>query len=137
MQYYIQTTVERNFEQAAALAKQAIEHTGFGVVSEIDLHEKLRASMNVEYPKYKILGACNPAYSYKAIQADDNIGLLLPCNILVKEKGDNLTEISAVDPVVAMNMVENSVVEEVATEVKKIMQQVLHYIKEHTKIEES
>lgn len=134
MKFYMQTAIKSSFDEAEALAKEAISKSGFGLVSEIDLHEKLKASLNVDYPKYKILGACNPAYSYKTVQAEDNIGLLLPCNVLVKEKGDALTEISVVDPEVSMNMVESEVVQEVASEVKEIMEGILDYINEKAEV---
>ena len=125
MKYAIQTTIEKPFEGTLALVREAIARSGFGTVSEINLEEKLQGDLGVSYPRYKILGACNPKFSYKAVQEDDNVGLLLPCNVLVKEKNGSTTEVSAVDPSALMSITENAKIEAIAAEIKQIMQQII------------
>jgi len=95
------------------------------VISEVDLHEKIKYKLGVDFKRYRILGACNPAYSYRALQAEDKVGVMLPCNVLVIEQGENEIEIAAVNPTDAMMAVNNDVVAEVAVQVGKHLQKAL------------
>ena len=106
-----------NFEDALAKLPEALKAQGFGVLTEIDVQATLKKKLDVDFRKYRILGACNPAYSYRALQAEDKIGVMLPCNVVVIEQGENNIEIAAVNPAEAMMSVHNGVVSEVASEV--------------------
>jgi uncharacterized protein (DUF302 family) len=117
MAYYFSKTLETSFDDAVEKVTATLFAEGFGVISEVDLHEKLRLKLGVDFKKYRILGACNPAYSYKALQAEDKIGVMLPCNVLVIEQGDNKIEIAAVNPADAMMSVQNETVSQIAAEV--------------------
>ena len=117
MAYYFSKTLETSFDDAVEKVTASLFAEGFGVISEVDLHEKLRLKLGVDFKKYRILGACNPAYSYKALQAEDKIGVMLPCNVLVIEQGDNKIEIAAVNPADAMMSVQNETVSQIAAEV--------------------
>ena len=115
MAYYFSKMLHTSFSDAAEKVTAALMAEGFGVISEIDLHEKIKLKLGVDFKKYRILGACNPAFSYQALQAEDKIGVMLPCNVLVIEQGENEIEIAAVNPADSMMSVHNSVVAEVAS----------------------
>jgi len=117
MAYYSSKTLQTSFGDAVEKVTAALLAEGFGVISEIDLHEKIKDKLGIDFKKYRILGACNPAYSYRALQAEDKIGVMLPCNVLVIEQGVNEIEIAAVNPTEAMMAVRNDVVAEVAAKV--------------------
>ena len=117
MAYYFSRTLETSFDDAVEKVTEALFAEGFGVISEVDLHEKIKYKLGVDFKKYRILGACNPAYSYKALQAEDKIGVMLPCNVLVIEQGENKIEIAAVNPSDAMMSVHNETVSQIAAEV--------------------
>lgn len=125
MAYYFSKTLRTSFEDAVEKVTAALFEEGFGVISEIDLHEKIRYKLGVDFKKYRILGACNPAYSYRALQAEDKIGVMLPCNVLVIEQGENNMEIAAVNPADAMIAVQNETVSQVAAEVGEKLRKAL------------
>jgi len=125
MAYYYSKTLQTSFSDAVEKVTAALFAEGFGVISEVDLHEKIKYKLGVDFKKYRILGACNPAYSYRALQAEDKIGIMLPCNVLVIEQGDNEIEIAAVNPSDAMMAVKNDVVAEVAAQVGDHLQKAL------------
>ena len=125
MAYYFSKSLQTSFEDAAEKVTAALLAEGFGVISEIDLHEKIRHKLGVDFKRYRILGACNPAYSYRALQAEDKIGVMLPCNVLVIEQGEGNIEIAAVNPSEAMGAVHNETVRQVATEVGEKLRKVL------------
>ncbi len=118
MKYYIEKTLNTNFETAILKTKEALEKEGFGVLSEIDIHEKLYSKLNVNFRKYKILGACNPPYAYQALLKEDKIGTMLPCNVIVQELAENEIEVAAVDPIASMQAVENAELESIAQEIR-------------------
>ena len=95
------------------------------MISEVDLHEKIKYKLGVDFKRYRILGACNPAFSYRALQAEDKIGVMLPCNVLVIEQGEGETEIAAVNPSEAMSVVRNEAVNQVAAEVGEKLRKAL------------
>jgi len=117
MAYYFSKTLQTSFNDAVEKVTAALLEEGFGVISEIDLHEKIKNKLGVDFKRYRILGACNPAYAYKALQAEDKAGIVLPCNVLVIEQGENEIEIAAVNPTVAMMAIGNNNLTEMATEV--------------------
>ena len=108
MNYYIQTTLKDvAFHEAIEQTTQALKEEGFGVLTEIDLKATLKKKLDVDFYNYKILGACNPSFAYQALQAEDKIGTMLPCNVIVQEKEPGMVEVSAVDPMASMAAVEN------------------------------
>ena len=125
MAYYFSKTLSTSFDDAVEKLTAALFAEGFGVISEVDLHEKIKYKLGVDFKRYRILGACNPAYSYRALQAEDKVGVILPCNVLVIEQGDNEIEIAAVNPADAMMAVHNDVVAEVAVQVGEHLQKAL------------
>jgi len=117
MQYYFSKTLNLNFDEAIIKATEALKTQGFGVITTINMHEKLKEKLDVEFKKYTVLGACNPAFAYKALQAEDKIGTMLPCNVLVIEQGINQTEIAAVNPIASMQAIQNPALGDVAQQV--------------------
>lgn len=102
MEYYFSKTINASFDEAIQQTTEALKTEGFGVISEIRMHDKLKEKLNVDFKRYTILGACNPPFAYKALQAEDKIGTMLPCNVLVIEQGPNNIEIAAVNPIASM-----------------------------------
>ena len=133
MSYYISKKIDATFEQALDEVKESLGIEGFGVLSGINIHEKLKEKLNVDFRRYTILGACNPAYAYKALQKEDKIGTMLPCNIVVQELGKNEIEVSAVDPVASMMAIENPKLAKIAGEIKVKLERVIASL--HTGVE--
>jgi uncharacterized protein (DUF302 family) len=125
MKYYISKKLNADFEQAVQLVTESLKTEGFGVLTEINIHDKFKEKLDVDFRKYRILGACNPAYAYKALQEEDKIGLLLPCNVIVQDLGNNVVEVAAIDPVASMNAIENPKVKAFATEIQQILEKVI------------
>lgn len=125
MKYYINKTIAANFEQAIELVTEALKTEGFGVLSEIDIQQKLKEKLDVDFRKYKILGACNPPNAYKALQREDKIGTMLPCNVIVQEIGDNQVEVAAVDPAASMMAVDNKELTNIAGDIKSKLERVI------------
>jgi len=121
MEYYFSKTLNVSFDEAIKIIIEALKSEGFGVISEIRMHEKLKEKLEVDFKKYTILGACNPSFAYKALQVEDKIGTMLPCNVLVIEQAENVIEI-AVNPIASMQAVGNTALGEIA-------QQVTHKLK--------
>lgn len=118
MKYYISKTLNTDFETAVSKTKEALQKEGFGVLSEINIHEKFKEKLNVDFRKYRILGACNPPLAYQALQKEDKIGTMLPCNVVVQQLSDDETEVAAIDPYASMQAVENEELNEIAKTVK-------------------
>lgn len=125
MKYYITKKIDATFEQAIDRVKESLGIEGFGVLSEINLHDKFKEKLNVDFRRYTILGACNPAYAYKAVQSEDKIGTMLPCNVVVQELGKNVIEVTAVDPVASMMAIDNPKLAPIAEEVKGKLKRVI------------
>ena len=125
--YGFTTELETSYEQAVKQVTDKLEEAGFGVLTTIDVKEKFKQKLGIDFKKYVILGACNPANAHKAIEAEENIGLMLPCNVIVYEKGDRVV-VSAIKPVVAMQMVDNPRLEEIAQDVETQLKQVIDSI---------
>ncbi len=125
MKYYISKKINAGFEQAVQLVTESLKTEGFGVLTEINIHDKLKEKLEVDFRKYRILGACNPAYAYKALLEEDKIGVMLPCNVIVQDLGNNEVEVAAIDPVASMNAIENPKVKAVATEIQQKLKKVI------------
>lgn len=118
MTYYFSKTLETSFDEAVSRATEALRREGFGVLTEIDVQEALKQKLGVDFRRYRILGACNPKMAYQALQAEDKIGTMLPCNVIVQETGAGTVEVSAVDPVASMQAVDNQKLRAVAESVR-------------------
>lgn len=114
------------FDEAIELVKAELKKEGFGVLNEIDIQKTLKEKIDVDFKKYKILGACNPHFAHKALQSEDKIGLMLPCNVVVEEHKDGIVEVSAIDPIASMSSVENKTLGELASEVRSKMESVIN-----------
>ena len=117
MEYYFSKILSRSFEESIDRVTEALKTEGFGIVSIIDMQAKLKEKLGVDFKKYTILGACNPPYAYKTLQAEEKIGVMLPCNIVVIDKENGTTEVAAVHPVASMMAIENPALEPLASEV--------------------
>ena len=126
MEYYFSKTLSVTFDEAVRVTTEALKSEGFGVISEINMHEKLKEKLGVDFKRYRILGACNPPLAYKALQAEEKIGTMLPCNVLVIEQGQNETEIAAVNPVASMQAITNRALEDTALEVTNKLKRVIN-----------
>ncbi len=126
--YAFKTIVHLSYEEAIQRVTDELKKEGFGVLTEIDVKDTLKKKLDVDFRKYKILGACNPPNAYKALQAESDIGLMLPCNVVVYEGEDDATVVAAVDPVASMRAVENIGLEETALEVRRKLQRVIEAV---------
>ncbi|MCB9270538.1 MAG: DUF302 domain-containing protein [Lewinellaceae bacterium] len=123
MKYCMSATIPgKTFEEAIELAKVELKKEGFGVLTEIDVQSTLKNRIDVDFKKYKILGACNPHFAHKALLSEDKIGVFLPCNVVVEEHENGEVEVSAVDPIASMSSVENDSLGALAGEVKEKLQ---------------
>lgn len=127
MGYHNSKTVDYSFDEAIAKITEELKKEGFGVLTEIDVKETLKKKLDVDFRKYRILGACNPPFAHKALQAEDTLGVLLPCNVVVQEK-ENKVQVSFVNPMESMKSVENPALEEIASEVSAKLEKVLQSI---------
>jgi uncharacterized protein (DUF302 family) len=125
MSYYITTRIKGDFNQVIERVTEELKKEGFGVLTTIDMKATLKKKLDVDFYNYQILGACNPPNAYKALQAEDKIGLMLPCNVIVQEKEEGQIDVSAVDPVVSMMGVKNDGLEPVAIEVRDRLKKVI------------
>ncbi len=126
MNYYFTSTLrDMPFEKAIEKVTLALQQEGFGVLTEIDLKATLKKKLDVDFYNYKILGACNAPFAYKALQAEDKIGTMLPCNVIVQEKQPGIVEVSAVDPIASMQAIPNESLGSVATEVRDKLKKVI------------
>lgn len=125
MNYYFSKTLKISFEEAIARVTEALKKDSFGILTEIDVKETLKKKLNVDFRKYRILGACNPPFAYKALQAEDKIGLMLPCNVIVQELPGGNIEVAAIDPVASMAAIDNSKLREVGEQVRSKLKAVI------------
>ena len=123
--YYHARTLDLSFEDALAQVTQALQEEGFGVLTEIDVQATLKKKLDVDFRPYRILGACNPHFAHEALQAEDKIGTMLPCNVIVQQAGDGRTEVAAVDPIASMQAVGNDALGGIATEVRDRLRSVI------------
>jgi uncharacterized protein (DUF302 family) len=125
MSYYFNKTLKVSFDEAVARVKDELKKEGFGILTEIDVQETLKKKLNVDFRKYRILGACNPPFAYQALQAEDKIGTMLPCNVIVQELAQGNVEVAAIDPVASMQAIENPELGEIATQVQAKLRKVV------------
>lgn len=118
MGYYHARSVEASFDEVIERVIQALKLEGFGVLSDIDVRATLKAKLGVEFRNYRILGACNPPFAHSALLAEDKIGVMLPCNVIVQETQGGAVEVAAVDPVASMQAISNKRLAEVALQVQ-------------------
>jgi uncharacterized protein (DUF302 family) len=128
MSYYITTRTTKSYEEALDKVTSELKKEGFGVLTEIDVKATLKKKLDADFRRYKILGACNPPYAYQALQAEDKIGLMLPCNVIVQETPEGETEVSAIDPIASMQAVDNPTLEEIAAQIKGKLENVINSI---------
>ena len=128
MSYHFSKKLDVTYDEAIARATEELKKEGFGILTEIDVKEALKKKLDVDFRKYKILGACNPPFAYKALQAEDKIGTMLPCNVIVQETEDGKVEVSAVDPVASMQAIDNASLGDIANEVREKLKKVIDNI---------
>lgn len=114
MNYYYDVRIEDSFDNTKKRLVEALANEGFGILTEINVKDTFKKKLDVDFRNYTILGACNPSFAHKALKAEDKIGTLLPCNVILQESGDGFTEVAAVDPAESMRMVGNPDVDEIA-----------------------
>ncbi len=125
MSYYFTKTLSLSFDAALARVTEELKKEGFGILTDIDVKATLKKKLDVEFRKYRILGACNPPFAYKALQAEDKIGTMLPCNVIVQEISDGQVEVTAIDPLASMQAVENPALKEIAAEISNKLKTVI------------
>lgn len=125
MRYYFSKTVDYSFDEAVAKVTVELKEEGFGILTEIDVKETLKKKLNVDFKPYRILGACNPPFAYKALTAENKIGTMLPCNVIVQEISDGRVEVAAIDPLASMQAVENPALKEIASEISNKLKTVI------------
>ena len=125
MEYYFSKIIDLAFDAAVLRVTVSLQEKGFGIITEINLHDKFKEKLGVDFRKYKILGACNPGFAYKALLVEEKIGTMLPCNILVIEKGEGRTEVSAVNPIASMMAIQNKELEPLAREVTDTLHEII------------
>ncbi|MBN1407241.1 MAG: DUF302 domain-containing protein [Calditrichaceae bacterium] len=129
MEYYISTKIKISFEESMELVTEKLKEQGFGVLTEIDVKATMKKKLDVDFYNYKILGACNPPLAHKALLAEDKIGVLLPCNVIIQEKEKGMVEVSAVNPIASMQAVENPALSDIAGEVTSRLKKVIDSLK--------
>jgi uncharacterized protein (DUF302 family) len=119
MSYYFSKKFQGTFDEIYDRTLSSLKKEGFGVLTEIDVRATLKKKMDVDFRKYKILGACNPPFAYKALQAEDKIGAMLPCNVIIQELSEAEIEVAAIDPIASMQAVKNESLMPIAQQVRK------------------
>ncbi len=125
MSYYFSKTIALPFDEAVERVKAELKKDGFGVLTEIDVRKTLKEKMGVDFRPYRILGACNPPFAYKALMAEDKIGTMLPCNVIVQELAPGRVEVAAIDPLASMAAVKNEDLGAVGLEVREKLKAVV------------
>ncbi|RMG78288.1 MAG: DUF302 domain-containing protein [Bacteroidetes bacterium] len=125
MAYTFNKILDLTFDKAESRVREALAKEGFGVLSEIDVKATLKKKLDVDFPRYKILGACNPPNAYKALSAEPRIGTMLPCNVIVRELENGRVEVAAVDPVASMQAVNNPSLGEIAGNIRNKLKSVV------------
>lgn len=125
MSYHFSKELRLPFDEVIIMVTSRLKKEGFGVLTEVNVRETLREKLNVDFRNYRILGACNPPFAYRALQLDDRIGLMMPCNVIVQERDEGVVEVSAVDPVASMQAIDNPELREVAEEIRQKLRAVI------------
>ena len=125
MAYYLGTTLSMAFDAAVARVVDVLKGEGFGVISDIDIKQTLKAKIGVDFPNYRILGACNPALAYEALKLENKVGTMLPCNVVVRDAGGGQTEVAAIDPVASMVAIDNPALKQAAVQIRAKLEKVI------------
>lgn len=125
MSYYFSKTVDDDFDTSIEKVTEELKKEGFGVLTQIDVQETLKKKLDVDFRKYKILGACNPHFAHQALLAEAEIGTMLPCNVIVQEHENGKVEVSAVDPVASMMAIKNESLANIASQVQAKLSRVI------------
>ena len=125
MTYYFAKTLNTGFDDAVRHTTEVLKQEGFGIITEIDVKETLKKKINVDFRNYRILGACNPALAHKALEIEDKVGTILPCNVVVQEVGTGKVEVAAIDPVASMQAIDNPRLKAAAEEVRAKLRTVI------------
>lgn len=125
MNYYFSKLLPLGFEQAVERTTEALKKAGFGIITEIDVKDTLKKKIGVDFRNYRILGACNPALAYEALQLEDKVGTMLPCNVVVQEVAPDKTEVAAIDPVASMQAIDNPRLAQSAARVQAMLRGVI------------
>lgn len=128
MNYYFNKTINGDFNNVIERVTEALKNEGFGILTEIDVKETLKKKLDIDFKKYSILGACNPPYAHKALQAEDKIGTMLPCNVIVQEINPGIVEVAAINPIASMQAVENKQLIQIAEEITAKLENVVKKI---------
>jgi len=118
MSYYLDRLLPVAFDKVVIRTVEALKKEGFGILTEIDVQETLKKKIGVDFPSYRILGACNPALAYEALQLENKVGTMLPCNVVVRDAGNGQTEVAAIDPVASMQAIDNPALKRAAEQVR-------------------
>ena len=119
MSYYFSKCLNMSFDEAIGKTIEELRKEGFGVLTDIDVKATLKKKLDVDFRRYRILGACNPPFAYKALQAEDKIGLMLPCNVIIQEIANGRVEVAVIDPIASMMAVKNDELTEIANQIQK------------------
>jgi len=125
MKYYFSKILNVSFDEAISKVTDELKKEGFGILTDIDVKEALKKKLNVDFKKYRILGACNPPFAYQALLKEDKIGTMLPCNVIVQEISEGKVEVAAIDPIASMQAIENPELGEIATQVQAKLRKVV------------
>ena len=125
MKYYFNKIINGPFDEGVEKVIEELKKEGFGILTQIDVKETLKEKLDVDFRKYRILGACNPPFAYKALQAEDKIGTMLPCNVIVQELSEGELEVAAIDPVASMQAVKNPDLEAIANDIQQKLYRVI------------
>ncbi|NCN85923.1 MAG: DUF302 domain-containing protein [Sphingomonadales bacterium] len=125
MSYYMAATVAMSFDEAIARTEAALKSEGFGVLTRVDVQQTLKTKINVDFRPYTILGACNPTLAHQALQLEDKVGTMLPCNVVVQQKADGEVEVAAINPLASMQAIDNPQLKQAAADVRDKLAQVI------------
>ncbi|MFS8115989.1 DUF302 domain-containing protein [Rhizobium jaguaris] len=128
MGYYFSKTIACDFDEAIQRTTEALKKAGFGIITEIDVKDTFKKKLNVDFRNYRILGACNPMMAREALEVEDKIGTMLPCNVILQDAGDGKIEIAAIDPVASMQAVDNPALRDPAGKIRAMLQRVVDEI---------
>ena len=125
MSYYFSKTLNAPFDEAVERVTEELKKEGFGILTDIDVKATLKKKLDVDFKKYRILGACNPPFAYRALQKEDKIGTMLPCNVIVQEQTEGSVEVSAIDPVASMQAIRNPELHDIAQQIQAKLKTVI------------
>ncbi|MCH2489204.1 MAG: DUF302 domain-containing protein [Flavobacteriales bacterium] len=129
MNYYFNKTLNEDFDKVMEKVTEELKKEGFGILTEINVNETLKKKLDVDFRRYQILGACNPPIAHKALEAEDKIGTMLPCNVIVQQKNETTVEVAAINPLASMQAVENEKLNDVANEITERLKNVVNRLK--------